>query len=61
MKDVLAHPLGPLPWALANTDGTLGKTNKVVLARELEKNVSAAEENPNPYAPSLTGWAWSRN
>ena len=23
MKDVLAHPLGPLPWALANPDGSL--------------------------------------
>lgn len=35
MRDVLAHPLGPLPWALANADGTLRKTNKAALAREL--------------------------
>ena len=28
MQDVLKHPLGPLPWALANCDGTLKKTNK---------------------------------
>ena len=28
MKDVLVPPLGPLPWALANADGSLRKTNK---------------------------------
>ncbi|KAJ8377970.1 hypothetical protein AAFF_G00249600 [Aldrovandia affinis] len=33
MSDVLSHSLGPLPWALANGDGTLRKTNKAVLAR----------------------------
>jgi len=33
MKDVLAHPLGPLPWALANADGIQRKTNKAALAR----------------------------
>jgi len=37
MSDVLAHPLGPLPWAISNGDGTLRKTNKAKLARELEK------------------------
>ncbi len=31
MKDVLAHPLGPLPWALVNPDGIL--KNKAALAR----------------------------
>ena len=48
MKDVLAHPLGPLPCALANADGSIGKTNKAALARELEKNVSPAEAIPTP-------------
>lgn len=55
MKDVHAHPLGPLPWALANTDGTLRKTNKAALARDLEKNVSAAEEIPTPSATIIDG------
>ena len=36
MRDVLKHPLGPIPWSLANTDGTPKKTNKVALARKLE-------------------------
>ncbi|KAG1651832.1 Peroxidasin [Nymphon striatum] len=31
MHDVLSHPLGPLPWTLANGDGTMKKTNKAVL------------------------------
>ena len=50
VRDVLAHPLGPLPWALANSDGSLRKTNKAALARELEKNVSPAEIIPEPSA-----------
>ena len=27
MSDVLSHPLGPLPWALDNGDGTMKNTN----------------------------------
>lgn len=55
MKDVLAHPLGPLPWALSNADGSLRKTNKVALARELEKNVSPAEDIPAPSTTIIDG------
>ena len=39
MSEVLPHPLGPLPWALANGDGTPRKKNKTALARELELQV----------------------
>ena len=42
-KSVLTHPLGPLPWSLGNCDGTLKKTSKSTLVRQLEKNVSLAE------------------
>ena len=55
MSDVLAHPLGPLPWALANEDGSLRKTNKAALARELEKTVSPAEEIPEQSATIIDG------
>jgi len=55
ISDVLAHPLGPLPWALANGDGSLRKTNKAALARELEKNVSPAEVIPQPSATIIDG------
>ena len=44
LKDVLAHPLGPLPWALSNPDGSLRKTNKAALARELEKLAPTVED-----------------
>ena len=37
MRNMLSHPLGPVPWALANVDGSLRKTNKAILARELGK------------------------
>ena len=36
MSEVLAHPLGPFPWTLANPDGTLPKTSKDSLAKELQ-------------------------
>ncbi|KAJ8338524.1 hypothetical protein SKAU_G00374900 [Synaphobranchus kaupii] len=55
MSDVLSHPLGPLPWALANGDGTLRKTNKAALARELEKQVLPAETIPGPSATIIDG------
>jgi len=55
IRDVLTHPLGPLPWALANGDGTLRKTNKAALARELEKSVSAAEVIPESSATVIDG------
>ena len=49
VDDVLAHPLGPLLWALANVDGSLRKKPyKATLARELEKNVSHSEVIPTP-------------
>ena len=38
MSEFLAHPLGPLPWKLANPDGTLRKTKKASLAKEPQKN-----------------------
>ena len=55
MKEVLQYPLGPLPWSLANCDGTLKKTNKAALARKLEANVSSAEEIPQPSACIIDG------
>jgi len=51
----LSHPLRPLPWALANDGGSLRNTNKAALARELEKNVSPAEEIPEPSATIING------
>lgn len=55
MKDVLDHPLGPLPWALANSDGTLRKTDKAALATELEKHVSPAENIPTESTCIIDG------
>jgi len=55
MRDVLAHPLGPLPWSIANGDGSLRKTNKATLARELEKSVSPAEVIAEPSATVIDG------
>lgn len=55
MRDVLAHPLGPLPWALASGDGSLRKTNKAAFGRELERSASPAEVIPEPSATIIDG------
>lgn len=50
LEDVLAHPLGPIPWALATPEGTIRKTNKASLVKALTQNVSVAEDIPSPSA-----------
>ena len=34
MKEVLSHPLDPILWSLATSDGTLRKTNKGSLQQQ---------------------------
>ena len=48
MTKVLSHPLGPLLWALSTADGSLRKTNKAALAKELQKSVPFADVIPQP-------------
>lgn len=56
MQEVLGHPLGPLPWSLATEDGLPRKTNKAVLAKELQKG-AIAENIPQPSATVIDGMA----
>lgn len=55
MSDVLAHALGPLPWAFASGDGSLHKTKKAALLMELERNSSPAEVIPEASATIIDG------
>ena len=57
MREVLSHPLGPLPWPLATPDGSMRKTNKASLAKELQKNVQAADSIPQPSVCVIDGMA----
>ena len=57
MKDVLSHPLGPIPWSLATADGSLRKTNKSTLDQHLAKNSRPAENIPMPNACIIDGMA----
>ncbi|KAL5009003.1 hypothetical protein ScPMuIL_014584 [Solemya velum] len=52
---ILVYSLGQLSSSAANNDGTLRKTNKVALARELEKNISPCEDTPSPSAVTIDG------
>ena len=57
ISDVLCHPLGPLPWALASDDGSIRKNNKAALANELKKSVTPADTIPKPCARITDGMA----
>ena len=50
MKQVLSHPLGPIPWALANGDGSLRKTDKAKFMNDTAHNVPVAEMLPDQSA-----------
>ena len=55
MREILTHPLGPLPWSLSTPDGLLRKTNKASLANQLQKNVPLAEQVPSNCAVVIDG------
>ena len=57
MREVLCHPLGPLPWSLATPEGHPRKTSKSILGSELAKNVPEAETLPLPRACIIDGIA----
>ena len=57
MREVLSHPLGPLPWALPTADGSLRKTNKVALAKELQKSIPFADVILQPSACMIDAMA----
>ena len=57
MKDVLFYRLGPIPWALANPDGTLWKTNKAQLFKRLRKDFSPVDTIPSNSACTSDGMA----
>jgi len=54
-NEVLQHPLGPLPWSLATSDGSPRKTNKSSLAKEFQKNALPAEDIGKPSACIIDG------
>ena len=55
MLEELKHPLGPSPWSLANSDGTLKKTNKAALASQLEIRVVTVGSISKPPANIIDG------
>ena len=62
MKEIFifAFPLGPVPWALADSMGTLKKTNKAILMHELEKNAEPNEEVLSNNCTVIDGMALVR-
>ena len=51
MKQVISHPLGPIPWALANGDGSLRKTDdKAKFMNDTAQKVPVAETLPDQSA-----------
>ena len=57
LREVFKHSLGPLPWSLSSTDGTLGKTDKSKLLELLTNQVEPAEDVPPTAAWIVDGMA----
>ena len=51
----LSHPLGPLPWALANQDGSLRKTEKAALMKKIGESIPPVETLPQNSACIIDG------
>ena len=58
MQEVFKSLLGPLPWALAETLGTLKKTSKASLLHKLEGNVDPIESIDGCFALIVDGMAF---
>ena len=46
MGNVLGHPIGTVPMAIFNANGTMRKTNKAELGHQLEDQVERVSELP---------------
>ena len=57
IKQVLSHPLGPIPWVLAAPEGLRRTTSKSTLANDLIKLSTTPEEIPRPSATVTDGTA----
>lgn len=57
LRDVLQYSLGPLPWSLAASDGSLAKTDKSKLLEPLVDQVEPVEDVPPNAAWVVDGMA----
>ena len=57
MRQVLSHPLGPVPWALANPDGSPRKTEKSKFMNIIAQNVAVLETFSEKSACIVDGMA----
>ena len=60
LKEVFRFPLGPIPWSLAETNGSLNKTTKSSLMHHLEKGVALQQNVKKPFAAIIDGMALVR-
>lgn len=43
LKDLLTYELGPPPWSLVSSNGSLATTNKSIFSKELENGVECSQ------------------
>ena len=53
MENVLCHPLGLLPWSMANVDGSINNTSKAALTKHLKSLVDPAD-NVTEHSATIT-------
>jgi len=57
IHNVFCHPLGPLPWSLANPDGNMRKTSKATFGNHLECMAELVLDVPQPRATIIDAMA----
>ena len=57
LQDVFRYPLGPSPWALADSMGGLKKTSKVSILHELEKSTEPWNSHLSHHVSLIDGMA----
>ena len=43
LKDLLTYELGPPPWSLVSSNGSLATTNKSIFSKELKNGVECSQ------------------
>lgn len=57
LQEVLANPLGPLPWALSTPDGSFRTTKEAAISAALQKNARLAYSIPSNADVVIGGMA----
>jgi len=60
LKEVFKYPLSPIPWSIAEVNGSRKKCSKSTIMKELEKGRTSIDKVDNSFVPIFDGMALVR-